>query len=164
MPILRYFLFVGGALFALLVLADAMLPSVPLPASLTSASDLPPVRIQSARKWPERIVMDTSIAPPAPVVVAKTEQAAPVATAELPKTEASKTSARDAYAQMGTAATSPSSATPKTVERPHTTKLSEASARASDTKKRKSAKASPPGRPMILVAQQPHFGLFGSTW
>ncbi|MFN5574104.1 MAG: hypothetical protein ACK495_38870, partial [Bradyrhizobium sp.] len=61
MPILRYFLFVGGTLFALLVLADAVLPSVPLPASLTSAADLPPVRIQSTRKWPERIVIDTSI-------------------------------------------------------------------------------------------------------
>ncbi|WP_257165160.1 hypothetical protein [Bradyrhizobium sp. SRS-191] len=163
MPILRYFLFVGGALFALLVLADAVLPSVPLPANLTSASDLPPVRIQSARKWPERIVMDTSVAPPAPVALAKVEQAAPVAAAELPKTETSKASARDAYAQMDTVGTSPSSVTPKAVEKAHATRLSEASARAVETKKRKSAKA-PPGRPMILVAQQPHFGLFGSTW
>ncbi|CCD87230.1 conserved exported protein of unknown function (signalP) [Bradyrhizobium sp. ORS 285] len=163
MPILRYFLFVGGALFALLVLADAVLPSVPLPANLTSASDLPPVRIQSARKWPERIVMDTSIAPPASVALAKLEQPAPAATAELPKTEPSKTSARDAYAQMSRAGTGPSAATPKASEKPHATRLSEASARAAETKKRKSAKA-PPGRPMILVAQQPHFGLFGSTW
>ncbi|BAM89073.1 signal peptide [Bradyrhizobium oligotrophicum S58] len=162
MPILRYFLFVGGTLLALLVLADSVLPSVPLPASLTSASDLPPVRIQSTRKWPERIVMDTSIATPAPVKLAKVEQ--PVRPAPVAAAEPAKNSARDAYAQMTAAVdASQSSAVAKAGEKPHVTKLSD-TAKPVDAKKRKTAKVHPPGKPMLLVAQQPHFGLFDSTW
>jgi hypothetical protein len=30
--------------------------------------------------------------------------------------------------------------------------------------KRKVAKARPAGRPVMLVAQQPHYGLFDTTW
>lgn len=158
MPILRYFLFVGGTLFALLVLADAVLPSVPLPASLTSAADLPTVRIQSTRKWPERIVIDTSIATPAQTKVATVEPSAVVATAQP-----AKTAARDAYAQLNVAeAKAPTAAA---VEKPpaRAMKSSETAARPADAKKRKVAKTHP-GKPMILVAQQPHFGLFNSTW
>jgi hypothetical protein len=159
MPILRYFLFVGGTLLALLILADSVLPSVPLPAGLTSASDLPLVRIKSARKWPERIVMDTSIAIPSPVKLAKVEQPVQGATAEP-----AKNSPRDAYAQMTAVETNPQVAAAKAVDKPHATKLSETSNKQSmETKKRKIAKAHP-GRPMILVAQQPHFGPFDSTW
>mgnify|MGYP000055285009 CR=1 FL=1 len=161
MPILRYFLFVGGTLLALLILADSVLPSVPLPANLTSASDLPPVRIQSTRKWPERIVMDTSIATPAPVKVAKVEQ--PVRPASVAAAEPAKSSARDAYAQMTAVDASRNSAAAKAAEKPNAIKLSE-SAKSVDAKKRKTAKVHPPGKPMILVAQQPHFGLFDSTW
>lgn len=160
MPILRYFLFVGGTLLALLVLADSVLPSVPLPASLTSASDHPPVRIQSTRKWPERIVMDTSIATPAPAKLAKMDQ--PVRPAPVAAAEPAKSSARDAYAQMTAVDASQNSAAAKAVEKPHAIKLSEAT-KPADAKKRKAAKAHT-GKPMILVAQQPHFGLFESTW
>src|SRR3954463_12928254 len=160
MPILRYFLFVGGTLLALLILADSVLPSVPLPAGLTSASDLPAVRIKSARKWPERIVMDTSIAiPPSPVKLAKVEQPAPGAAAEP-----ARSIPRDAYAQMTAVEANPQVAAAKAAEKPHATKLSEtANKQSMEAKKRKIAKAHP-GRPMILVAQQPHFGPFDSTW
>ncbi|MGC2777781.1 MAG: hypothetical protein WA418_19315 [Bradyrhizobium sp.] len=160
MPILRYFLFVGGTLLALLVLADAVLPSVPLPASLTSTSDLPPVRIQSARKWPERIVMDTSIPTPAPAKLAKAEQPAPIAAAGP-----ARGSARDAYAQMAAVETKPQAGSAKAAEKPQgsAARLSETTAKPADVKKRKVAKVHP-GKPMILVAQQPHFGFFDSTW
>ncbi|MGJ4996909.1 hypothetical protein ACQR0Z_20970 [Bradyrhizobium sp. HKCCYLS3077] len=159
MPILRYFLFVGGALLALLVLADSVLPSVPLPTTLTSASELPPVRIQSTRKWPERIVMDTAAVVPASASekLAKVEQHAQPAAAVEP----AKSSARDAYAQMTPAEVRPQAVAPKSAEKLHAAKLSEA-VKTTDSKKRKVAKA--PGRPMILVAQQPHSGLFDSTW
>src|SRR5215467_630821 len=76
MPLLRYFLFVGGTLIALLFVANAAFPTMPLPQNLTSASDLPPVRIHSDRKLPERVVLDTSAAlpvPTAPVAIAQTK-------------------------------------------------------------------------------------------
>src|SRR5271169_6692291 len=84
MPLLRYFLFAGGSLLALLFVVNAAYPIAPLPETLTSASDLPPIRIRSERKLPERVVFDTSVslpaqAPAAPVVVAqaKPQQIAP---------------------------------------------------------------------------------------
>ncbi|WP_315754302.1 MULTISPECIES: hypothetical protein [unclassified Bradyrhizobium] len=154
MPILRYFLFVGGTLLALLVLADAVLPSVPLPASLSSASDLPPVRIQSTRKWPERIVMDTSIATPAPVKLAKAEQ--PPAE---PAGEVAKNGLRDAFAQMSAVEANRQVAAVKAAEKPRAMRIADTS----KAKKRKVARAHL-GRPMILVAQQPHVGPFAWTW
>jgi hypothetical protein len=59
MPLLRYFIFVGGSLLALLFVANATLPAEPLQETPTS-SDLPPVRIHSDRKLPDRVVFDTS--------------------------------------------------------------------------------------------------------
>jgi hypothetical protein len=58
MPLARYFLYVGGVLLALLVVAGAWLPKPPAVAE--TAEYLPPIRIHSDRKWPERIVLDTS--------------------------------------------------------------------------------------------------------
>jgi hypothetical protein len=157
MPILRYFLFVGGTLFALLVLADAVLPNVPLPASLTSASDLPPVRIRSARQWPERIVMDTTNATPAPAQLAKAAQPAPAAVLQQTAT----TNPRDALAQMNIAEAKPQSV----VETPHAAaRMAETTTRSAEAKKRKAATRAHPGKPMILVAQQPHAGALVSTW
>ena len=76
MPLLRYFIFMGGSLLALLFVVNAAYPTEPLPETLTSGSDLPPVRIQSERKLPDRVVFDTSAVLPghtqsAPVVVAQ---------------------------------------------------------------------------------------------
>jgi hypothetical protein len=74
MPLARYFLFVGGTLLALLFLLDAYLPQ-PVAANAPATDVIRPiVRIHSAQKLPERIVIDTSIPTivptPAPVVVA----------------------------------------------------------------------------------------------
>src|SRR3954467_6498247 len=49
MPVLRYFVFVGGALLALLLVCNAVLPQAPLPETLKSVSDMPSVRIKSER-------------------------------------------------------------------------------------------------------------------
>lgn len=58
MPLMRYFTFVGGVLLALLFMLDAYLPK---PAVLDrGAGNLPVIRIHSDRKWPERVVYDTS--------------------------------------------------------------------------------------------------------
>jgi hypothetical protein len=69
MPIARYFAVVGSALVVLLLIAGWSLPELP-----PSFPDHPEVieraaiRIKSAHKWPERVVLDTSqptLAPPA---------------------------------------------------------------------------------------------------
>ncbi|WP_345778940.1 hypothetical protein [Bradyrhizobium ontarionense] len=104
--------------------------------------------------------MDTSIAIPAPVKLAKVEQPAPIAAAEP-----AKGSVRDAYAQMAAVEIRPQAGSAKAAEKPQgsAAKLAETTAKPTDVKKRKVAKVHP-GKPMILVAQQPHFGFFASTW
>jgi len=62
MPVARYFMFVGGALLALLFLIDAYVPSQALVASHAAPSiDRNVVRIRSDAKLPERVVYDTSL-------------------------------------------------------------------------------------------------------
>jgi hypothetical protein len=177
MPILRYFVFVGGALLALLFVCDAVLPQVPLPSTLRSASDLPAVRIRSDRKWPERVVIDTSIPTTSPVTVARADS---TPSAAIVADVRAKAGAREAFAQMG-AAELKSQLTTSSVSRipdPALTKLAEATAPKSPevkTDAKPDAKTPPkrrvavkvrPSRPMILVAQQPqsHAGWFDSTW
>jgi hypothetical protein len=58
MPLARYFSFVGGVLLALLFILDAYLPKIPVHERVQA--NLPVIRIHSERKWPERIVFDTS--------------------------------------------------------------------------------------------------------
>src|ERR1700712_5890465 len=69
MPVARYFMFVGGALLALLFLIDAYSPSEAVVANHAAPSiDRNVVRIRSDAKLPERVVYDTSlptIVPPA---------------------------------------------------------------------------------------------------
>ena len=69
MPLVRYFLFVGGALLALMFVVDAVLPK--LPVSDRANTDLPAIRIHTDRKWPERVVFDTSLPTVVPVTAAK---------------------------------------------------------------------------------------------
>jgi hypothetical protein len=59
MPLARYFFYVGGVLLALLLVLDAYLPK-PSVAERADANLLA-IRIHSERKWPERIVFDTSL-------------------------------------------------------------------------------------------------------
>jgi hypothetical protein len=60
-PIAKYFVFVGSALFILLLTADWFLPE---PAAVfpdrQKYIDRASIRIKSMRKWPEKIVFDTS--------------------------------------------------------------------------------------------------------
>ena len=68
MPIARYFIFVGGALAALLFIPGWLLPTPPATfADQSVALDRAVIRIKSARKWPEKVILDTSqptITPP----------------------------------------------------------------------------------------------------
>ena len=59
MPIVRYFLFAGAFVVALLFALDRSLPP-PADSSASSDVDRSIIRIHSARAWPEKIVFDTS--------------------------------------------------------------------------------------------------------
>ena len=71
MPVARYFCFVGGVLLALLFILDACFPKLPVAAK--AKVNLPVIRIYSDRRWPERIVYDTSFPTIVPTSVASTE-------------------------------------------------------------------------------------------
>jgi len=73
MPLARYFLFVGGTLLALLFVFDAYMPSPVVARAPVETIDRPVVRIHSAQKLPERIVIDTSIPTIVPPLVAVAE-------------------------------------------------------------------------------------------
>jgi len=69
----RYFCFVGGALLALLLFVGWYWPGAPAQPSdedaAASASIAQSIRIRSAQRWPEKVVIDTNvptIVPPAP--------------------------------------------------------------------------------------------------
>jgi len=140
MPLARYFFFVGGVLLALLFVVDAVLPK--LPVADRTDTDLPVIRIHSDRKWPERVVFDTSIPTIIPPQTAKAEVVVP---APAPVADVSaKVRVREAFAQF----------VPPDPKKPEP-KLQ---------RKRKIAKIRV-APPVVLVAQQPRFGFFDNgTW
>ena len=95
MPLLRYFVFVGASLLALLFISDAYLPKLPVEDVTSAAADLPMIRIQSDRKWPERVVFDTRIPAISP---AQTEAAVPASTTVADVS--AKARVREAFAQL----------------------------------------------------------------
>jgi hypothetical protein len=154
MPLLRYFLYVGGILVGLLLISNFVLPQAPLPSTLTSATELPPVRIHSDRKLPERVVLDTSstvstrpVPMLAPVTVAQSAapaaEPASAAVAEIPP----KARVREAFAQLPDEQASKSTAAPVTATEPKVA--------SKPVPKRKVAKHRPGP---VMVAQQPFFG------
>jgi hypothetical protein len=165
MPLLRYFLYVGGALLSLILIANVVLPQEPLPGTLTSAAQLPPVRIQSDRKLPERIVFDTSstvATAPVPVLaprkVAAVVTPAPVRamTAEM----SAKARVREAFAQLPA---SEDVAEPKMDQMAGVVVPAPQMYKVKQVPKRVVAPRPSAPRPLAMVAQQPHFGLF-QTW
>jgi hypothetical protein len=159
MPLFRYFVVVGGALLALLFISDAVLPKQPLPSFMSVASsDLPRVRIHSERKWPERIVFDTSMPAVKPALMAEAQTAPPAAPAPR---------VREAFAQftppISKAEVKADVKTATKIEARVDVKTDVKVAEAGVQPKRKVAKPRP-SRPLVLVAQQPHGGWFDSTW
>jgi hypothetical protein len=148
MPLARYFFFVGAALLALLFVTDAYLPKLPVVAATDAVADLSIIRIHSDRRWPERVVFDTSIPAIAPVqTAAAVPVKAPAAVADV------SAKVREAFAQL-----QPSDLgqlQPSIAKTP---------AAAAVQRKHKIAKKhlTPP---MVLVAQQRPFGFFANnTW
>lgn len=75
MPLTRYFSYVGGVLLALLFILDACFPKLPIAARPKVYS--PVIRIYSDRKWPDKIVYDTSLPTVVPVQVVSANRACP---------------------------------------------------------------------------------------
>ena len=137
MPLARYFLYVGGALLALLFVSDLYLPKLPAADWGNSRSAI--IRIHSDQKWPERIVYDTSLPTVVPARIANIE-----ANVTAPEIVAATTE-REAFAQL-----QPSS------------QLSDAKKREPKlSRQRKIAKrhAAPPA---LLAERQVQFGWFGN--
>jgi hypothetical protein len=153
MLVVRYFGFVGAALLALLFVSNALLPKLPVADRTASAVDSPMIRIQSDRKWPERVVFDTRIPAVTLAQTAKAEPAVPVA-AKVADASA-KARVREAFAQLQPA--DPAQLQTAIVKLPQP-KLQP---------KRKIAKIARKRLipPTVLAAQQPMFGFFGNnTW
>lgn len=172
MPVLRYFIFVGAGLLALLFAVDLVLPQQPgvQPAVVASTGDVPLIRIHSERKLPERVVLDTS----QPTIVPSTVKTAAVVAPQQPQGQVSqalaelsaKTRVRETFAQFVPAEHKPGAVIARRGQAPAATST-EGEPQPVPHPKRKVARARPmppPGRPMMLVAQQPHFGLFNTTW
>jgi hypothetical protein len=152
MPLLRYFLFVGGILLALLVISDACFTKLPMPAG--PVADLTTIRIHSDHKWPAPMVFDTSMPALAqmqtaqaglPPMRALSEGSAPAPAAEP------SASVRQAFAQIPAAA---GRAANQTVSAAGAVRP-QAKARPSRKMARKN-----PAPPMVLIAQRPPFGFF----
>jgi hypothetical protein len=96
-PLARYFIFVGGTLATLLLIADRCLPTPPLMFAKQLVIDRSIIRIKSAHKWPEKIVLDTSQPTITPLAVAGSPATQSV---RLPPHEAQDQSNLEALAQL----------------------------------------------------------------
>ena len=159
MPLARYFLWVGGALLALLFMVSAEMPTVPAEQVTNTAAELPMIRIHTDRKWPERVVFDTSVpavAGPA-ALIAKSGTGAPVPL-NMSDNAAPDTTGRvrEAFAQL-----QPPEAEPTTQAK----QLQTADPKKPELKrpvKRKVARRHM-APPTMMIAQQPPFGFFGKN-
>jgi hypothetical protein len=144
MPLARYFLFVGASLLTLLFVVDAYLPKLPDAEQTNAAAGVSVIRIHSDRKWPERVVFDTTVPSITPattgMVEAKAKDSAPTSVADV----SPKVRVRDVFAQL------PFSQ-PADLRKPE------------PKPKRKAVARSHPGSRPILVAQQPRIGFFGNN-
>ena len=135
MPVVRYFLFVGLALLALLFGIDAYLPKLPSAEIPGATTDLSVIRIRSDHKWPERVVFDTSL----PTI---THPLTPMRVITIPPAAegSEKARLREALAQ----------AQPADLKKHEPRRKHRAIARAYS------------GQQPIRLAQQPSFGFFGN--
>jgi hypothetical protein len=96
-PIARYFIIVGGTLAALLFIAGWCLPTPPATfADQSAAIDRAVIRIKSAHKWPEKIVLDTSQPTIAPAAV----EVPPAQLVRLTPDQAGDQSILEAFAEL----------------------------------------------------------------
>ena len=146
MPLARYFLYVGGVLLTLVFILDACLSK--LPVMERAHVNSPIIRIHSERKWPERIVFDTTLPStvPAQTAIVEDRLASPATVADV----AVKEREREAFALM-----QPSDAKQLEPSAPGGRELK-------PQRQRKIVKRHVMPR-SLLVARQPQFGWFGNA-
>ncbi len=138
MPLARYFLYVGGALLALLFIWDPYLPKLPVADRGNSRPAI--IHIHSDQKWPERIVYDTSLPTGVPAQIANIE-----ANVAAPEIVASAATEREAFAQL-----QPSS------------QLTDAKKREPKLQRQRKIAKRRAAPPALLAARQMQFGWFGN--
>jgi hypothetical protein len=144
-PLVRYFVYVGGVLLALIFIVDSHLSKLPIVDN--AVPHQPRIRIYSDDRWPERVVFDTSIRPVAPsqTAEAETNNPTPSVNVETP------VKAREAFAEL---------------QATDTPKVQSTRSKAPEPKpqrQRKMAKRHAP--PTYLVWRQPPFGWYGGrSW
>jgi hypothetical protein len=142
MPWARYFFYVGGALLALLFFSAAYFPK--LPVEVRADAEHPIIRIHSDRKWPERVVLDTS----RPTIVpAQTDAVVASAPTAADANVAGKARMRDAYAAL-----KPADQKQAQISDPN---------KSEKNLQRKRRIATRHVAPPMRVAQQPQFDFFG---
>jgi len=146
MPLARYFSVVGGVLLALLFILDACFPKLPVVAK--TKVYLPVIRIYSDRKWPERIVYDTSLPTTVSTPIVATEGITLAPTVIAAVSAAARE--REAFAML-----SPADDRSKASN----TKMREMKPRYH----RKIARRRAPA-PTLAMARQPQFGWFGGNF
>lgn len=146
MPLARYFLYVGGVLLTLVFILDACLTK--LPVMERAHVNSPIIRIHSDRKWPESIVLDTTLPTvvPAQTAIVEDRVPSPVTVTDV----ALKEREREAFALM-----QPSNAKRLEPSAPGRPELK-------PQRQRKIVKRHVMPR-SLLVARQPQFGWFGNT-
>lgn len=146
MPLARYFFLVGGVLLALVLISDLYFPKSP---NVERADiDRQVIRIHSDQKWPERVVFDTNLPTITPPLAQTVASVVPPAAAEV----SAQIRAREAFAQLPPA------------DAKHVQVADVRKAEPKPHRKRKIVRRRM-APPVVMVAQQPQFGFFGSsTW
>ena len=137
MPLARYFLYVGGALLAVLFISDPYLPKLQVADWGNSRPAI--IHIHSDQKWPERIVYDTSLPTAVPAQITNIE--ANVAPPEI----VPSATEREAFAQL-----QPSS------------QLSDAKKREPKLQHQRKIAKRRAAPPELLATRQGQFGWFGN--
>ena len=145
MPLARYFLYFGGVLLTLVFILDACNQ---MPVMERAHVNSPIIRIHSERKWPERIVFDSTLPTivPAQTAIVEDRVSRPATVADV----AVKEREREAFALM-----QPSDAKRLEPSAPGRRELK-------PQRQRKIVKRHVMPR-SLLVARQPQFGWFGNT-
>jgi hypothetical protein len=138
-----------------LFVAGLYLPKSPA-MEQTADIDRQVIRIHSDRKWPERIVFDTSRPTTAPAPEAMAASVAPAPTPATPTADAdaekTKAGVRESFAQL--------SAPPKS-RHARAAELRQPEAKAQRQRRIVRRRIGPPP---VMLAQQPQFGFFGNSW
>jgi len=144
MPLRQYFSCVGGVLLAILFILDAYFPKPPVVEK--AQANLPVIRIHSDRKWPERVVYDTSLPTTVPAPIVSAEVHTPEAIGGAPPS----TRVGEAFAMLKMPAV----------------QLQRSNAKMQEPKPRhqtKIARRREPA-PRFAMVHQPQFGWFGGSF